>query len=242
MSDAPRLQISKVRVICFAVASALIVWLSSYWIESIGLSVAVWAVPCSIAIEYFLGRQSCRERVSRRALLQRVGVLLVCAVVVALAAQRGMRDGNQFLPAHGLTYFWCDWLLKWTSNWSRFAWPPAVAVFISLCAPVLGRSSLNDLPTRSVALLSIFSVLCAIFLVPLVALYVAHPPSAYEYIPLAINIIAVSYLWRTWYVLRGEFDWVKIVLWNMALSGWLFWIAHPWLGEYPRLIGESYSE
>lgn len=209
---------------------------------NIGLAIAICALPISIASEYTLRERERHDRISWGVFLRRTLLLIACSIVPAFAAQRGMRDGNQFIPAHGLTYFWCDWLLKWTSNWSSFAWPPAVVVFLSLSFPILTNRNLSNLPLRSVMLLTIFTASSAIFLVALIYTYLKEPPNSYDYIPLAINVISILYLWRSWHSLRNRFGPVQIVLWNMAFSTWLFWIAHPWLGEFPRIISGGHAE
>lgn len=233
----PQLRLSLAGIILITTATAVVLWLARFLGEYGGVvrAIIVCAVPFSIVVEFAFGQRAKWESIGWRSVVGRVCLLLVCSLVPALATQMGMwKEMYWWSPLPCLTVTWVFWIYEYLDYFGYAVYAifavPAVVYFVTLSAPIIANKSLAYLPMRSLVMLLIATMTSVYWF----GSGFSYRYQSQYYITMSIisNTIVIIALWTTWFFLRRRFSTSRIILWNMALVSWLFWIAHPWIGEY----------
>jgi hypothetical protein len=236
ISTQPTRQFSIASILIVVAAIAGVLGLANFWSERGGLYLAIPAatIPFAFVVEFAL-RLSAPES-SHAAQTSRFGLrLLVIGVASTLPAILGwiglLDQGAWWSPCPYLMFVSYAYLEPWLMHGPYLLYAVPSTAFLVLMLPTANSTS-HRLPTRSLAILGVASLSTCYWFCSSVGNAFDYQSTRYIIGTIAVNACCVLALWVTWWMLRQRFNFASVVAWNVALVGWLFWLAFPWLGEY----------
>ncbi|MGB7343120.1 MAG: hypothetical protein WBD20_02810 [Pirellulaceae bacterium] len=236
MTKPPANQFTIAGMFMVTAAVAAVLGLSRLWSDGGGLYLAIPAasIPFAFVVEFaFLNRPSDRSIPKLTVISGRLAVIILLSALPALAAYVSVINQSSwwspipflvFLP-----YMYLDlWLIDYP--YSVFA-IPSIVLFV-LVAPSAFSKACSSLPIRSKAMLCIATCTSAYWFAFSINAAFEYQSAYYLYSCITVNLLAIMVLSVSWFLRRGRFGFSSILAWNLALVCWLFWLAHPWLGEY----------
>jgi hypothetical protein len=231
----PQFTIASLLLITAAVAAVL--GLGRLWEEWGGfvLAIAAAALPFAFIVEIALNRPTfCFSPPNFRSVMARLAVICVCIALPILAAIIGWANGMVWWsPGPLLLVLPIFFFDEWAIEWPYATWLIPSVPFVILTAPIAFRSNNQNLPIRSIVLLLI-ATLTTIYWFATSTSYIGKYQSMTYFVGGAVsNAAIIGVLWGMWLALRNRFNFALVLVWNLILVCWLFWLAYPWLGEYP---------
>ena len=217
---------------------ALILGLAQWWRDGGGLALAlpVAILPFAIAIEIVALKTWKLDLPTWRQLLFRSAIALLLACIPAALAWLAFCDQNSWWSPVPmllfLTYGYMEPYLT-DSPMSQF-WIYSIAsvAFLVTVFPIFTKSKIERLPVRSLIILSTATLTSIYWFSTSFESAFEHQSSQYIYGTLIANISFACFLWAYWICFRIRFHVGHVLTWNLVLTSWLFWVAHPWLGSY----------
>jgi hypothetical protein len=215
-----------------------ILGLAQWWHDRGGLALAlpVAILPFSIIVDFVAQKTWQPDLPTWRQTLLRTAIVIPLACIPAVFAWLAFYDQNSWWSPVPmllfLTYGYMEPYLT-ESPLSQFAiYSIASVVFLALVFPIFTKSSITRLPVRSLIILSAVTLTSIYWFSSSIESAFEHQSSQYIYGTLIANISFACFLWVYWLYFRLRFSVGHVVAWNLVLSTWLFWVAHPWLGSY----------
>jgi hypothetical protein len=231
----PQFTIAGLLLITAAIAAVLS--LGRLWEERGGLAFAipVVALPFAFVVEFALRRASIdRSWPSARQIAVRLAVIAVCGALPILAFTMGLSyQMFWWSPCPFLGFLPIAYLEEWFIDWPYATWLVPSIPYLILTAPIAFKANHHHLPIRSVVLL-IVATLTTVYWFSTSTSYIGKYQSMTYFVGSATsNAGIIGVLWGLWLGLRNRFNFALVLVWNLILVCWLFWLAYPWLGEYP---------
>ena len=217
---------------------ALIFGLAQWWRDAGGMALAlpVAILPFAIIIDVVAHKTWQPDFPTWRQILLRTAIAFLLAGIPAAFAWFAFYDQNSWWSPVPmllvLTYGYMEPYLTESPLSQYLIYSIASVVFLAAVFPIFTKSKITRLPVRSVILLSTATLTSIYWFSASFDSAFEHQTSQYIYGTLIANISFASFLWAYWMYFRIRFNVGHVLTWNLILSTWLFWVAHPWLGSY----------
>ena len=155
-------------------------------------------------------------------------------VASALPALRLDRSPNPRFLVVTLSYLMFisyAYLEHWLMHAPYLLYAVPSTTFLALMLPA-ALSKSHRLPTRSLTVLVVATLSTFYWFCSSVGNAFDYQSTFYIIGTIAANACCVLALWMTWFMLRKRFNFASLVVWNVALIGWLFglpslgWASH----------------
>lgn len=229
-------QFSIASILIVVAAIAGVLGLANFWSDRGGLYLAIPAatIPFALVVEFALRRNvpdsSHSAQTARSG--RRFFVIAVASALPAFASWVGLlNQGSWWSPCPYLMFISYAYLEHWLMHAPYVLYAIPSTAFLALMLPA-AFSNPHRLPIRSLTVLVVATLSTFYWFWSSIGYAFDYQSNAYIIGTIAVNACCVLALWMTWFMLRKRFNFASVVVWNVGLIGWLFWLAFPWLGEY----------